>query len=140
MPSVAKNTRHAALSIIVQIYGHLKRLVPRELDDGVSAGALKALKSMAATMEQEEHGAAAEIVPLALKATANRKTAEDAWQALLPLSYVSSVAILGSGCSPPFSVATSARELFLISGPSFKLAYWPFGQNLVGGRPSVVNP
>jgi U3 small nucleolar RNA-associated protein 10 len=90
--AVAKSTRHDAAPTIIQIFGHLKRFVAKEWDTGVSAGALIALKSMSATMEQQEHGAAAEIVPLALKATANPLIAEDAWQALLPLSYVSSSA------------------------------------------------
>ncbi|KAH6904492.1 hypothetical protein BKA70DRAFT_1373519 [Coprinopsis sp. MPI-PUGE-AT-0042] len=84
--AVAKSTRQAEGPTIIRIYGRLKLLVAREWDGGVPAGALKALQSMATTMDQQEHGAAAETVPLALKATANTKIAEDAWQALLPLS------------------------------------------------------
>ncbi|EAU87657.2 hypothetical protein CC1G_09118 [Coprinopsis cinerea okayama7 len=138
VPDLSAKARQDSAATIVQIFGHLKRLIPRESDAvAVSAAALRALTALASTLEPQEHGSAAELVPFALKATANQEIVVDAWQSLLPMSnFVSrnlgpriiphfrsivqaSIGDLGTSDHPAVPVIQSTLQGLLASIPTF---------------------
>ncbi|TFK24886.1 hypothetical protein FA15DRAFT_669091 [Coprinopsis marcescibilis] len=130
--NISAKTRQDTASTIAQIISSLKRIISKESDASLLSSALHALQLLAATMESQEHGPIAELVPLVLKATSKAEVAEDAWQSLLPMSrnlgpriiphfrsIVQESIVALSADSPSTAVIHSTLQGLLTSIPTF---------------------
>lgn len=87
LSDISTAARQSASPSIVSILGSIKAILDKKQSDFVVvSAALRALSSIATTLEAAEQGALAELVPILLTIIDTDGDHTEAWQALLPLS------------------------------------------------------
>lgn len=74
---------------IVRILSKIKHVLSKKQPESLVSASLRALATIASTMEPSEQAAVTELVPVLITIIEKDCNQAEAWEALLPASYVS---------------------------------------------------